>query len=84
MGQRIKNTENIIAGNKKASHDYFILEKIEAGVVLEGWEVKGIRELKVQLKEAYVKINRGDVLLIGSNITPPSYINNNTVVNSTF
>jgi SsrA-binding protein len=83
MGQRTKNTENIIAVNKKASHDYFILEKIEAGVVLEGWEVKGIRELKVQLKEAYVKINRGDVLLIGSNITPPSYINNNTVVNST-
>jgi len=78
MGQRTKNTENIIAVNKKATYDYFILEKIEAGVVLEGWEVKGIRDLKVQLKEAYVKINKGDVLLIGSNITPPSYINNNT------
>ena len=82
MGQRSKNTENIIAVNKKATYDYFILEKIEAGIVLEGWEVKGIRDLKVQLKEAYVKINKGDVILIGSNITPPSYINNNTIKNS--
>ena len=68
MGQRTKNTENIIAVNKKATHDYFILEKMEAGMVLEGWEVKGIRGLKVQLKEAYVKIIRGDIILIGSNI----------------
>jgi len=82
MGQRTKNTENIIAVNKKATYDYFILEKIEAGIVLEGWEVKGIRDLKVQLKEAYVKINKGDVILIGSNITPPPYINSNTIKNS--
>ena len=82
MGQRTKNTENIIAVNKKATYDYFILEKIEAGIVLEGWEVKGIRDLKVQLKEPYVKINKGDVILIGSNITPPPYINNNTIKNS--
>tara|TARA_A100001011_G_scaffold381588_1_gene450318 strand:- start:2011 stop:2493 length:483 start_codon:yes stop_codon:yes gene_type:complete len=81
MGQRTKNTENIIAVNKKASYDYNILEKIEAGIVLEGWEVKGIRDLKVQLKEAYVKINKGDVILIGSNITPPSYTNNDTSKN---
>ena len=83
MGQRTKNTENIIAVNKKATHDYFILEKLEAGVVLEGWEVKGIRALKVQIKEAYVKIIRGDVLLIGSNITAPSFINKDTVKNPT-
>ena len=82
MGQRTKNTENIIAVNKKATHDYFILEKLEAGIVLEGWEVKGIRELKVQLKEAYIKIIKGNVLLIGSNITPPSYINNDTIKNN--
>mgnify|MGYP001163550550 FL=1 len=83
MGQRTKNTENIIAVNKKATHDYFILEKMEAGMVLEGWEVKGIRGLKVQLKEAYVKIIRGDIILIGSNITPPSYINKDTIKNPT-
>ena len=74
MGQRSKNTENIIAVNKKATHDYFILEKIEAGIVLEGWEVKGIRALKVQLKESYVKVNKGNIYLIGSNITPLAYI----------
>ena len=79
MGQRTKNTENIIAVNKKATHDYFILEKLEAGVVLQGWEVKGIRALQAQIKEAYVKIIRGDVLLIGSNITAPSFINKDTV-----
>ena len=83
MGQRTKNTENIIAVNKKATHDYFILEKLEAGIVLEGWEVKGIRALKVQIKEAYVKIIRGEVLFIGSNITPLSYINKDTVKNAT-
>ena len=83
MGQRTKNTENIIAVNKKATHDYFILEKVEAGIVLEGWEVKGIRALKVQIKEAYVKIIRGEVLFIGSNITPLSYINRDTVKNAT-
>ena len=83
LGQRTKNTENIIAVNKKATHDYFILEKLEAGIVLEGWEVKGIRALKVQIKEAYVKIIRGEVLFIGSNITPLSYINRDTVKNAT-
>ena len=75
MGQNDKNTENIIAVNKKASHDYYILEKLEAGIVLEGWEVKGIRSMKVQLKEAYVKVLKGNLLLIGSHISPPSYIN---------
>ncbi len=83
MRKKTKNTENIVVVNKKATHDYFIIEKLEAGIVLEGWEVKGIRALKVQLKEAYVKINRGKVLLIGTNITPPDYINKDTVKNQT-
>ena len=79
MGKRTKVTENIIAVNKKATYDYFILEKMEAGIVLEGWEVKGIRDLKVQLNESYVKISKGNIILIGSNISPPSYINKDTV-----
>ena len=79
MGKRTKVTENIIAVNKKATYDYFILEKMEAGIVLEGWEVKGIRDLKVQINESYVKISKGNIILIGSNITPPSYINKDTV-----
>ncbi len=59
-----------IAQNKKAFHDYFIEEKFEAGIVLEGWEVKAIRAGRVQLKEAYVIIRSGELFLIGSHISP--------------
>lgn len=59
-----------IVQNKKAFHDYFIEEKYEAGMMLEGWEVKAIREGRVQLKEAYVIIRSGELYLIGSHISP--------------
>jgi len=59
-----------IADNKKAFHDYFIEEKFEAGLVLEGWEVKAIRANRVQLKEAYVVVKNGSVYLIGCHISP--------------
>lgn len=59
-----------IADNKKAFHDYFIEEKFEAGLVLEGWEVKAIRAGRIQLKEAYVVIKNGTVYLIGCHISP--------------
>jgi SsrA-binding protein len=59
-----------IADNKKAFHDYFIEEKFEAGLVLEGWEVKAIRAGRIQLKEAYVVIKNGAVFLIGCHISP--------------
>jgi SsrA-binding protein len=59
-----------IAENRKAFHDYFIEEKYEAGVVLEGWEVKAIRENRVNIKEAYVIIQRGEIYLIGCHVTP--------------
>jgi len=48
-----------IVDNKKAFHDYFIEERFEAGMVLEGWEVKSIRAGRVQLKEAYVIVRKG-------------------------
>lgn len=59
-----------IVDNKKAFHDYFIEEKFEAGLVLEGWEVKAIRAGRVQLKEAYVVVKNGAVYLIGCHISP--------------
>jgi SsrA-binding protein len=59
-----------IVQNKKAFHDYFIEERFEAGIALEGWEVKAIREGRVQLKEAYVIVSGGEVFLIGSHISP--------------
>lgn len=59
-----------IIDNKKAFHDYFIEERFEAGMVLDGWEVKSIRAGRVQLKEAYVIVRNGEVFLFGSHISP--------------
>jgi len=59
-----------IVQNKKAFHDYFIEEKYEAGIALEGWEVKAIRAGRAQLKESYVIIQRGELFLIGAHISP--------------
>lgn len=59
-----------IADNKKAFYDYFIEERFEAGLVLEGWEVKAIRAGRVQLKEAYVVVKNAEVFLVGCHISP--------------
>ena len=59
-----------IVNSRKAFHDYFIEEKFEAGIVLEGWEVKSIRAGRVQLKEAYVIVKHSELFLLGSHITP--------------
>ncbi len=59
-----------IVDNRKAFHDYFIEEKYEAGLALEGWEVKAIRAGRVQLKEAYVVVRNAAVWLIGCHISP--------------
>ena len=58
-----------IAQNKKAFFDYFIEERFEAGIVLEGWEVKAIRAGRVQIKEGYVVIRNAELFLIGAHIT---------------
>lgn len=59
-----------IIDNRKAFHDYFIEEQLEAGLVLEGWEVKSIRAGRVQLKESYVIYRNGAFYLFGCHITP--------------
>jgi SsrA-binding protein len=59
-----------IADNKKAFHDYFIEDRFEAGLVLEGWEVKSIRAGRAQIREAYVIVKDGEIFLIGAHITP--------------
>ena len=59
-----------IAQNKKAFHDYFIEQRFEAGVVLEGWEVKAIRAGRAQLKEAYVVVRSEALFLIGAHVSP--------------
>ena len=59
-----------IVDNRKATHDYFIEERLEAGVALEGWEVKSIRAGRAQLKEAYVIVKDGEVFLLGAHVSP--------------
>ena len=63
-------TSSTIALNKKARHDYFIEERFEAGLALQGWEVKSLREGRVQLAESYILIKNGEAWLLGSHITP--------------
>ena len=60
----------IIARNRRARHDYFIEETIEAGVVLRGWEVKSLRSGKAQINESYVVLRRGEGWLVGCHISP--------------
>jgi len=59
-----------IVQNKKAQHDYFIEERYEAGLVLEGWEVKAVRAGRAQLNEAYVVIRGGELFLLNGHISP--------------
>jgi SsrA-binding protein len=61
-----------IVQNKKAFHEYFIEDRFEAGIALEGWEVKAIRAGRAQIKEAYVIVSNGELFLIGSHISPLS------------
>jgi SsrA-binding protein len=61
-----------ITVNKKAFHDYFIEDKFEAGIALQGWEVKAIRAGRMNIKESYVIIRNGEIYLIGMHITPLS------------
>jgi SsrA-binding protein len=65
-----KDTASRIADNKKAAYNYFFEEKYEAGMVLEGWEVKALREGKVQLTDGYVVIRNGELFVIGCQINP--------------
>lgn len=65
-----KKSDNNIAQNKKAFHDYFIEERFEAGLALQGWEVKSLRDGRVQLRESHIEITRGEAFLLGAHISP--------------
>lgn len=65
-----KNTSGTIAQNKKARHDYTLTDKFEAGIELRGWEVKSLRQGKIQITDTYVILKDGEAFLLGCNITP--------------
>ena len=65
-----KREKKIVANNKKARHDYYLEEIFEAGIALTGTEIKSVRMGKVSLKESYAKVDGGEVLILGMNISP--------------
>ncbi|WP_207801078.1 MULTISPECIES: SsrA-binding protein SmpB [Gammaproteobacteria] len=65
-----KNSSSTIALNKKARHEYFLEDKFEAGIELQGWEVKSIRAGKVNIADSYILLRNGEAFLIGSRIQP--------------
>ncbi len=68
---KTKNSANAnIASNRHATHEFFIEDRFEAGLVLEGWEVKSLRDGRVQLKESYVVIKKGEAWLVGAHVSP--------------
>ncbi len=70
MAKKPKHSDSTIVVNKKARHDYFLEDTIEAGIALAGWEVKSLREKKVQLVDSHVIIKDGEAWLLGSQIVP--------------
>lgn len=74
-----KKEHNTIAVNKKAEFNYVLEERIEAGIVLQGWEVKSLRASKVQVTDCYVLLKKGEAFLMGMNVTPLSMVSTHYV-----
>lgn len=72
-----------IVNNRKAYHDYFIEDRFEAGLVLQGWEVKAIRAGHVQLQESYIIIRDGEIFIIGMHISPLANISTHITADPT-
>lgn len=68
--KKTKHDDSTIVVNKKASHDYFLEDKFEAGLALQGWEVKSLREKKVQLVDSHVIVKDGEAWLLGAQVVP--------------
>jgi SsrA-binding protein len=75
MATKSDTGEKLIASNKKAFHEYFVLQKVEAGIALTGTEVKSLREGAVNLKDSYVAFERGEAFLTGAHISPYAHGN---------
>lgn len=74
---RKSSAERRLASNRRARHDYSILETLEAGIVLLGTEVKSAREGRIQLKDSYVEVVDGEAYLVGAHISPYTHGNRN-------
>lgn len=83
MAKKPAKKDNVIAVNRKARHDYFIEETFEAGLSLEGWEVKSLRAGKGQITETYVHLKNGEAFLIGAHFTPLVSTSSHITANAT-
>jgi len=81
--KKAKHDDSTIVINKKASHDYFLEDKFEAGIALLGWEVKSLREKKVQLVDSHVIIKNGEAWLLGGQIVPLNTVSTHYVADPT-
>jgi SsrA-binding protein len=70
MRKKKADNSNVIAANRRARHEYFIEDRLEAGLALEGWEVKSLRDGRGQLAESYVHIRNGEAWLVGAHFSP--------------
>ena len=82
MANKKKQSSFVIAQNKKAKYDYFIEQTLEAGVSLMGWEVKSLRDKKVQLKQSYISLKKGELFLLGAHISPLKTVSTHIKVNA--
>ncbi len=80
MAKKPKTPDNTIAQNKRARFDYHIEHKFEAGVALQGWEVKSLRASKGQITETYVIVQNGEAWLVGAQIQPINTVSTHYVV----
>ncbi|MEM7002590.1 MAG: SsrA-binding protein SmpB [Pseudomonadota bacterium] len=78
-GKPKKSGNTTIAQNKRARHDYFLENKFEAGVALMGWEVKSIRDGRVQLTDAFITLHQGEAYLASANITPLAHASTHVI-----
>ncbi|MDU8925179.1 SsrA-binding protein SmpB [Pasteurellaceae bacterium LIM206] len=81
--KKVKSGSNTIALNKRARHDYFIEDEIEAGLALQGWEVKSMRAGKANISDSYVTFSNGEAFLFGATIQPLSVASSHVVCDPT-
>ena len=81
--KKAKDSGHIIATNRKASYEYHLEDRYEAGIVLNGWEVKSMRENRANLKESYITVREGELFLVGAHISPGTTTSTHEVANPT-
>lgn len=81
MARKKSVPSNVIARNRKARHDYAIESTLEAGIALEGWEVKSLRDGRLQLRDSFATVRGGEIWLLGAHVTPLPTVSTHVTAN---